>query len=77
VLAPREELRLLGAADPIDDATRELETAIGVEIRRAMQAGYDRGFQRGLIAAGEPWVALLAVIAGGFLGWAAHAIYGG
>jgi hypothetical protein len=64
VLAPNQELRVLGTVDPLAEHEVEILEAARISNSRA----YDRGFQRGLLAAGEPWVALLAALGGGLLG---------
>lgn len=70
-------MRLLGeTAKPV-----ELQGPPGshdVHAADLVERAYERGYQRGLIAAGEPWVALFFALAGGLLGWLAHwVVHGG
>lgn len=49
----------------------ELDDVAITSAAAAYDRGHAAGFQRGLIAAGEPWVALLFAVAGGLVGWGA------
>lgn len=66
------QVPVLGELDQVEG---EILEAMAVEIRAAEERGQARGFQRGLVVAGEPWVALFAGLAGGLLGWVAHAAW--
>lgn len=68
MLAPDDELRLLG-----EDIAR-VEAALE-RTEQDVAAAYERGYQRGLVTAGEPWLALFFTVAGGFLGWAACLVF--
>ncbi len=70
--AANQEMQLLGV---VDKAEGEILEAVAIEVTAAHARGYDRGYQAGLIAAGEPWVAMFAGLAGGLLGWVAHAAW--
>ncbi len=77
MLAPSEEMHLLGADDPFDDAARDVLQAANEDLQRSRRRAFDRGYRRGLLDVGVVRVSALALAAGALLGWAACVVWRG